>query len=98
MITSKLLQPAVFTLVFILSSPVPARAECTCQCVNGHMQPLCDNSIDLPPICPPTICPITSPSIAPISPPTLPPLGTTSCQQARVCDPYGNCRWQQVCR
>jgi hypothetical protein len=88
---------AVFALVFILCSTV-AHAGCTCQCVNGHMQPLCDSSIDISPICPPTICPIASPSIAPISPPTLPPLGTTSCQQARVCDPYGNCRWQQVCR
>jgi hypothetical protein len=97
MLTNKLLHPAMFALVFILYSTA-AHAECTCQCVNGRMQPLCDNSIGVPPICPPTVCPIASPSIAPISPPTLPPLGTTSCQQARVCDPYGNCRWQQVCR
>lgn len=75
-----------------------AYAECVCQCVNGQMQPLCQNSIDLPPICPPAICPIASPSIAPINPPTIPPLGTTSCRQARVCDTVGHCQWQQVCR
>lgn len=34
----------------------PAMADCTCECVNGQMQPLCDRSIDLPPICPPTLC------------------------------------------
>jgi hypothetical protein len=82
-----------------LQSAAPAtNAGCTCQCVNGRMQPLCSSSIDLPPICPPAICPITAPSIAPIQPPTLPPLGTSSCRQAQVCDTYGNCRWQQVCR
>ena len=73
-------------------------ASCTCQCVNGEMQPLCSSAIDIPPICPPRICPIAGPSIAPINPPTIPPLGTSSCRQARVCDPFGNCRWQQVCR
>jgi hypothetical protein len=73
-------------------------AGCTCQCVNGRMQPLCDSAIDLRPLCPPTVCPIASPSMAPISPLMLPPLGTNSCQQARLCDPYGNCRWQPVCR
>jgi hypothetical protein len=86
------------SLIFMaLASSTAAYAGCTCQCVNGQMQPLCDSSIDLAPICPPTICPITAPSIVPINPPTLPPLGTTSCRQAQVCDPYGNCRWQQVC-
>jgi hypothetical protein len=74
-----------------------AEASCTCQCVDGEMQPLCSSSIDIPPICPPRICPIDGPSIAPINPPTIPPLGTSSCRQARICDPYGNCRWQQVC-
>ena len=75
-----------------------AHAECICQCVNGHMQPLCNSAIDLPPICPPTICPIMGPSIAPINPPAIPPIGTSECHQARVCDTFGNCRWQQVCQ
>jgi hypothetical protein len=49
-----------FCIGFALTSQ--ARAECTCQCVNGRMQPLCSSSLDLPPICPPAICPIISPS------------------------------------
>jgi hypothetical protein len=82
----------------LLASMAHANANCVCQCVDGQMQPLCQNSIDLPPMCPPTICPISSPSIAPINPPTLPPLATSQCRQARVCDALGNCQWQQVCR
>jgi hypothetical protein len=73
-------------------------ASCICQCVNGEMQPLCSSSIDLPPICPPTVCSIAPPTVAPINPPTLPPLGTSECHQAQVCDQFGNCQWQQVCR
>ncbi len=75
-----------------------ANAECICQCVDGQMQPLCQSSIDLPPICPPAICPIAPSSMTPLNPPTLPPLGTSQCRQARVCDTFGNCQWQQVCR
>jgi hypothetical protein len=75
-----------------------ADAACVCQCVDGEMQPLCQSSIDLPPICPPAVCPIAPPSVTPINPPTLPPLGTSQCRQARVCDAFGNCQWQQVCR
>ena len=74
-----------------------AHAECICQCVNGQMQPLCTNSIEIPPICPPTICLIMSPSIPPIATPMIPPIGTSSCHPARVCDTFGNCQWQTVC-
>ena len=88
---------AAAILIWMMASSA-AMAGCTCQCVNGEMQPLCNSSIDLPPICPPTICPIMSPSIEPINPPSIPPIGTSNCRQARVCDPFGNCRWQTVCR
>jgi hypothetical protein len=81
----------------VLLMAQPAGAACTCQCVDGEMQPLCGSAIDLPPICPPAVCPLAAPSIAPISPPALPPLGTSACRQARVCDQFGNCRWEQVC-
>lgn len=89
---------ALIMVLAIFVFVLPAHSECICQCVDGHMQPLCSSSIDLPPICPPTICPIMSPSIVPINPPTIPPIGTSSCRQARVCDTFGNCQWQQVCR
>lgn len=75
-----------------------ASAECICQCVNGNMRPICENSLDLPPICPPAICPIMAPSIPPISVPTIPPIGTSYCQQKRVCDMFGNCQWRQICQ
>jgi hypothetical protein len=81
-----------------LMMSVAARASCTCQCVDGQMQALCSSALDIRPICPSRICPIAGPSIAPINPPTIPPLGTSSCRQAQVCDPFGNCRWQQVCQ
>jgi hypothetical protein len=84
--------------IFVIASFSDASAGCICQCVDGHMQPLCTNAIDVPPICPPTICPIMAPSIAPINSPTIPPIGTSICRQARVCDQFGNCQWQQVCR
>ena len=76
----------------------PARAACLCQCVDGEMQPLCESTIDLKPICPRAVCFPPPPSLAPLNPATLPPLGATACRQAQLCDSYGNCRWQQVCR
>jgi hypothetical protein len=82
----------------IIGLASPAQAGCTCLCANGQMQPLCSSALDLPPICAPTICPIASPSIPPISPPSIPPIGTSQCRQARICDQFGNCSWQQVCR
>lgn len=53
------MRAALFALTILLFGGA-ANAACTCQCVNGQMQPLCQSSIDLPPICPPTICPIAS--------------------------------------
>ena len=85
-------------LCFAVMLICEARADCTCECVNGKMQPLCDSSIDLPPLCPLTLCPLATPSLAPLNPLTLPPLGTSECHEAQICDQFGNCRWQQVCR
>jgi uncharacterized membrane protein YeaQ/YmgE (transglycosylase-associated protein family) len=75
-----------------------AGAECVCQCVDGKMQPLCQSSIDLAPVCPAAVCPIAAPSIAPLKPATIPPIGTSQCREARVCDTFGNCQWREVCR
>jgi hypothetical protein len=89
---------ALIAIALVAGMSTIAHADCVCRCVDGEMQPVCENAIDLRPICPPTICPIMSPSIAPISPPTIPPIGTSVCRQARVCDASGNCQWQQICR
>ena len=76
-----------------------AEARCVCRCVNGNMQPLCSSTLDIPPICPPTVCQIRTPSLAPLPSLKLPPLGTTSCRQAQVLNPYtGRYEWKRVCR
>lgn len=89
-----------FNLLLIIAGAImcsDAWASCTCKCVDGEMQPLCQNSFDVPPVCPPAVCSPVPPSVAPIMPPTVPPIGATSCHPAQVCDQYGNCRWQKVC-
>jgi hypothetical protein len=76
-----------------------AHAACTCQCVNGSMQPLCTSSIDLPPICPVQLCPLTPVGIPPLPGVGLPPLGTTECSQQQVMNPYTRqYEWRRVCR
>lgn len=87
----------LLALSLILFGVGATHAECICQCVDGEMEPLCESSIDLRPICPLTMCPIVAPSTAPIDTPTIPPPGTSQCKPARVCDTFGNCRWQRVC-
>src|SRR5277367_2283483 len=72
-------------------------AECTCMCVDGEIRPLCQNALDQPPICSPTICPIVAPSIEPIAPPIIPPIGTQACRMQQVCDGFGSCEWKQLC-
>ena len=84
-----------FALLVLTSS---AAADCTCRCVDGGMQPLCSNAIEVPPVCPPVVCPIVTPSIAPIVTPMVPPVGTSQCRQAQVCNQLGRCEWQLVCR
>jgi hypothetical protein len=74
-----------------------ANAACTCMCVDGRMQPLCDGVIDPPRVCPPTVCRPPKPSVAPVIPPNLLTLGGSQCKQAQVCDPSGKCAWEQVC-
>lgn len=59
---------------------------------------VCDSTIDVPAIRPPAIAPIPAPSIAPIPQPTVPPIGTSECRQARLCNSWGQCSWQTVCR
>ncbi len=76
-----------------------AFAGCICRCVNGAMQGICSSSIDIPPICAPTVCPIVPPSITPIQPPTIPPIGTTSCAPVQVLNPRTNqYEWRRVCQ
>jgi len=90
---------AMLLLTGLASLSTSANAACVCRCVNGEVRALCSSSIDLPPICPPTVCPITPPSVAPIQAPRIPPIGTTVCRQAQVVNPHtGRYEWREVCR
>lgn len=80
----------------------PANAGCRWEWLcdaqgNCRQAPICESSIDLPPLRPPEIKPIVPPAIKPIASPTLPPLGTSECDQVRRCDSWGNCVWDTVC-
>lgn len=86
-------------LLSLLGCSFGATAACQCRCVNGEVRPLCASSIDLPPICSPSICPLVPPSLAPLPQPSLPPLGTTVCRQVQVLNPVtGRYEWQRVCK
>jgi hypothetical protein len=78
--------------------PNSASASCYCTCMNGHVEALCDNAIELRPICAPQVCPLVPPSIRPIPSPMVPPIGTSTCAPQQVWDAnYRQYRWQTVC-
>lgn len=89
----------IFVVLFSqFGMPNTAQAACVCRCVNGTVQAICTSSLDIRPICSPTICPIAPPSIAPIQPPRVPPIGTSRCVQRQVLNPYTNqYEWREVC-
>ncbi len=77
----------LLAVAFALLLTAEAHASCICRCVDGEMQPLCDSSIDLPPICPLTACAVVPPSVKPIQPLGIPPPGTSQCSQRQVLNP-----------
>ena len=86
---------SIFTVLMLSAT---ATADCACVCVDGEIQPVCESARDVPPVCHPAACRIAPPSVAPIVAPRAPPPGTAKCRQAQVCDRFGHCRWQRVCR
>jgi hypothetical protein len=87
----------LFCFLFLISTN--SFGNCVCRCVNGEMTPLCSNSLDLPPICPPTICPIVPPSVQPISPLYIPPIGTSQCQNKQILNQRtGQYEWRLICQ
>jgi hypothetical protein len=76
-----------------------ASASCICRCINGEMQPICSSSIEVPPICPPTVCQVVPPSVAPIQSPMVPPVGASSCAPEQVLNPNTlQYEWHTICR
>jgi hypothetical protein len=93
-LTARLLLAAVLTLLLTAES----QTACLCRCVDGEMQPLCESSIDVPPVCPVTVCAIVPPSVRPIQPLGIPPLGTSQCSQRQVLNPITRqYEWRSVC-
>lgn len=88
----------VFAILACLAA-LNANASCTCECVNGQVQAVCDNAMDLQPICSAQMCPMTTPSLRPMQMPTLPPLGTSQCRQEQVYNSMtGAYEWRELCR
>jgi len=88
---------AVLTMLVIFSGG--AHAECECRCMSGQNRPICASTMEIPPICAPTVCPIEPPSIQPLMAPQLPPLGTSNCQLRQVWNPYARqYQWQRICQ
>ena len=86
-------------LVLLAMLPGAALADCYCACMNGRNQAICENSLDIKPICGPAICPIQQPSIPPIMRPQIPPVGTRSCRNEQVWDHnYRRYVWKSICR
>lgn len=83
----------------LVAAPSPAFARCNCACVDGDMQPICTTSIEITPICPPSVCPLAPLAVTPIQPPTIPPVGASYCYPAQVLNPHiKRYQWQQLCR
>jgi hypothetical protein len=93
-----MLERMILVLAIVAGLNATAQAKCTCQCVNGAMQPLCTNPLEAKPLCPPTVCPLDVPIGSTFKVPSVPPFGATVCEQARVCNTSGDCRWKEVCR
>jgi hypothetical protein len=87
-------------LAFFLSvAAAQAGADCVCRCVDGAVEAVCTNALDLRPVCPPAVCPVPPPRVEPIGPPTLPPIGTTRCRPEQVLNSAsGRYEWRQLCR
>lgn len=87
------------TLVVAALLPTGASASCICRCVNGEMLPICSNSVEVPPVCPPAVCQVVPPSVAPVQTPMVPPVGASSCAPEQVLNPYTHqYEWQSICR
>ena len=65
--------------------PIPAFAICTCECVDGAVQSLCDNSEEVAPLCPSRPCPPVPSSTPP--PPMAPPTEASVCRPVQMLNP-----------
>jgi len=72
--------------------------SCECICVNGSVRAICSSTIDIAPICSPSICPIMQPSIKPIASPKIAPIGTKQCSMQQVYNSnLSKYEWKNLC-
>ena len=90
---------AITLAALALATPAAAQCVWTWDCTTGQCRqvPICQNTIDLPPLHPIELPPLAPPSIRPLNPPTVPPPGAKQCQQRYICKD-GQCVWRQVCQ
>ncbi len=94
---------AILVLLALGAVAPDAEAKCRWEFVcdaagNCRQEPLCDSTLDVPMPAMPRVAPVVPPVVEPIPMPRVPPVGTSACQQVRVCNSFGQCRWQTVCR
>ena len=76
--------------------PASAFAMCTCECVDGAVQVLCDDSQGTAPRCPSRACPPAPPSTPP--PPMGSPAGASACRPVQMLSPLTETyEWRQLC-
>jgi hypothetical protein len=85
-------------LAAMILFPLNSFASCQCVCVEGQVQAICSNTLDVRPICAPRVCPIPPPSIQPIQQPRVTPVGTKSCTQKQVYNEESRrYEWKEIC-
>ncbi len=88
-------------ILLLIPSLVAAACVWEWDCSQGYpcrQVPVCDNSLDLPPLKPLGLSPIPPPALPPITAPVLPPIGTTQCRQVYTCNNAGRCGYQTLCQ
>lgn len=90
---------AIYSIIFSIFTFSKAYSSCICKCVNGQNIPICSNTMELAPICPPKICPLRSPSIKPTENLIIPPIGTQNCSKEQVFNSFtARYEWKNLCR
>ena len=85
--------------VLAAGNPGAVKADCACVCVDGLNRPLCSDSRDAIPVCPPRVCPRYPQTTRPLESLRLPPVGTESCSRQYVYNKYSRrYEWRQLCR
>jgi hypothetical protein len=81
----------------IVGISTAAYANCSCICVNGQNQAVCDYNTERAPICGPRYCANVQVQMPEPLIPQIPAVGQGSCHSALVTLPSGNMAWRQIC-